>query len=131
MTARCKPATGADGRGEAAWNFHDAKVWSPHTEALYACLLAYDHTRDIEFLSWRNRVHEYSYNLFPDLEHGEWRQRFDRQGRPITDVVALPVKAPFHLPRALIYCVDVLERLHREQTGPSLVCDCPIGTFLM
>jgi len=30
---------------------------------------------------------------------------------PIRDTVALPVKDPFHLPRALIYCVDALERL--------------------
>ncbi|MEA3364745.1 MAG: AGE family epimerase/isomerase [Candidatus Hydrogenedentes bacterium] len=109
-------AVDAEGRNEVAWGFSDAKVWWPHTEALYACLLAYEHTRDDEFLAWHERVHEYSYNLFPDRKHGEWRQRFDRQGRPITDVVALPVKDPFHLPRALIYCVDVLERLEQKQT---------------
>ncbi|MFO7974841.1 MAG: AGE family epimerase/isomerase [Candidatus Hydrogenedentota bacterium] len=109
-------AVDADGRDDVGWNFHEAKVWWPHTEALYACLLAYEHTRDDAFLAWHDRVHEYSYNLFPDPNHGEWRQRFDRQSRPITEVVALPVKDPFHLPRALIYCIDVLERLKQEQT---------------
>jgi N-acylglucosamine 2-epimerase len=104
-------AVDADGRSEVAWSFHEAKVWWPHTEALYACLLAYEHTRDDAFLAWHKRVHRYSYALFPDHEHGEWRQRFDRRGNLITDVVALPVKDPFHLPRALVYCIEVLERL--------------------
>lgn len=104
-------AVDADGRDAVGWGFADAKVWWPHTEALYACLLAYEHTRDDAFLEWHRRVHEYAYSLFPDRAHGEWRQRFDRQGHPITEVVALPVKDPFHLPRALIYCIDVLERL--------------------
>lgn len=35
----------------------------------------------------------------------------------LVDVVALPVKDPFYLPRALIYCIDVLERLVATQTN--------------
>jgi len=47
-------------------------------------------------------------------QHGEWTQRLDRQGRPFSETVALPVKDPFHLPRALIYCVNALQRLAEE-----------------
>lgn len=97
-----------------AWPFPQAKLWWPHTEALYALLLAYECSGETWCLEWYDRVHDYAFTHFPDREHGEWRQRLDRQGQPITDVVALPVKDPFHLPRALIYSRDVLRRLAEE-----------------
>ena len=107
-------AVDADGGPEVSWHFPDAKIWWPHTEALYALLLAYEHTRDPYFLDWYAKVHDYSFSHFPLAEHGEWTQKLDRQGRPIGDVVCFPLKDPFHLPRALIYCVDVLDRLAGE-----------------
>lgn len=108
-------ALDADGRDDVAWENHETKLWWPHTEALYATLLAYEMSGDPVFLDWHERVRRYSYERFEDREHGEWRQKLDRTGKPITKVVALPVKDPFHLPRALIYCIDVLERLARSE----------------
>lgn len=107
-------AVDADGRPEVGWKFHDTKLWWPHTEALYATLLAYEHSRQGWCLEWHKRVSDYCFAHFPVAGHGEWRQRLDRFGRPFTEVVALPVKDPFHLPRALIYCVQVLDRLLKK-----------------
>ena len=104
-------AVDADGRDEIGWEFADTKLWWPHTECLYALLLAYEHTREDWALAWYDKVHEFAYSHFPVAEHGEWIQKLDRRGEPITDTVALPVKDPFHLPRALILCADVLNRL--------------------
>lgn len=104
-------AVDADGRPEVAWRWPETKLWWPHTESLYATLLAYEHCREPWCLEWHERIRAYSYAHYPVAKHGEWRQKLDRQGRPITDVVALPVKDPFHLPRALIYCLDALARL--------------------
>ena len=104
-------AVDADGASDVGWPFADTKLWWPHTEALYATLLAYEHCRQPWCLEWHERVRDYSFAHYPVHGHGEWRQKLDRQGQPITDVVALPVKDPFHLPRALICCVEVLERL--------------------
>jgi len=39
-------AVDADGREEVGWDHADAKLWWPHTEALYALLLAYEHCRE-------------------------------------------------------------------------------------
>ena len=103
-------AVDADGRPDVDWPYHDSKLWWPHTEALYATLLAHDTTREDRYLEWHERIREYSFAHYPVPDHGEWTQKLDRQARPLTDVVALPVKDPFHLPRALIYCIDVLER---------------------
>ena len=57
---------------------------------------------------WFEQIYEWSFAhfLMPDI--GEWRQRLDRAGKPVTNVVALPVKDPFHLPRALILSLERL-----------------------
>ena len=100
--------------GEPWWNLHDSKLWWPHTEALYALLLAYEQSGEPWCLEWYQKVHDYAFSHYPVPQHGEWAQKLDRYGQPFTQVVALPVKDPFHLPRALIHCIDVLERLSQE-----------------
>jgi len=107
-------AVDAEGREEVAWKFADTKLWWPHTEALYATLLAYEYCGEDWCLEWHRRIHEYSFSHFPVREHGEWTQKLNRKGNRIDDLVALPVKDPFHLPRALLYCIEVLERLTSE-----------------
>ncbi len=97
--------------GEPWWPFADAKIWWPHTEALYALLLAYEISKEPWTLDWFQKVHNYAFTHFPVPKYGEWTQKLDRQGRKITETVALPVKDPFHLPRALIYCTQALQRL--------------------
>ncbi|MBI4908105.1 MAG: AGE family epimerase/isomerase [Acidobacteria bacterium] len=85
----------------------EKKVWWPHTEALYALLLTHHLTAEPWCMEWYQRVHEWSFAHFP-MECGEWRQRLDRQGNPITELIALPVKDPFHLPRAVILILQLL-----------------------
>jgi N-acylglucosamine 2-epimerase len=86
----------------------DKKAWWPHTEALYGLLLASELTGEPWCQEWYRRVHDWSFARFPMPETGEWRQRLDRQGNPITDLIALPVKDPFHLPRAVILILQLL-----------------------
>jgi len=112
-----------EGRQPAYWRHADLKLWWPHAEALAACLLAYEQCRESWCLDWYWKVHEWSFRHFPDREHGEWTQRLDRQGNKVDTLVALPVKDPFHLPRALIVAIQSLRRvtpmLENEATAPS------------
>ena len=105
-----------DPEGLPPWNvLTDGKIWWVHTETLYALLLAYSICKEQWFLDWFERVHEYSFKHFPVPQYGEWIQNLDRQGNKTQAVAALPVKDPFHLSRALIYSVGVLEKLaHRD-----------------
>ncbi len=120
-------AIDADG-GEVAWPVPDAKIWWPHTEALYALLLAHEQCGEDWCLDWYRKVHDYAFGVYPVAEHGEWRQKLDRHGRPLPiDSVALPVKDPFHLPRALIYCLEVLDRLCGQRPSDASNC-CPAKT---
>src|SRR6202034_4484640 len=86
----------------------EVKLWWPHTEALYALLLAHEITGESWCERWFDQVYEWSFDHFSMPDVGEWRQRLDRAGKPLTKVVALPVKAPFHLPRALILSLQTL-----------------------
>lgn len=95
-------------RGEPFLANAEKKLWWPHTEALYALLLAHQLTGENWCWEWYERVHEWSFQHFDATGYGEWRQRLDRAGNPITDLVALPVKDPFHLPRAVILIVQLL-----------------------
>jgi N-acylglucosamine 2-epimerase len=85
----------------------EKKIWWPHTEALYATLLAHRLTGQNWCEEWYQRVHEWAFAHFP-MPCGEWWQRLDRQGRQVEDLIALPVKDPFHLPRAVIFILQLL-----------------------
>jgi N-acylglucosamine 2-epimerase len=87
----------------------DKKLWWPHTEALYGTLLAHELTGEPWCLEWYDRVADWSWAHFPVPESGEWRQRLTREGNPTTEVIALPVKDPFHLPRAAMLILQLLE----------------------
>jgi N-acylglucosamine 2-epimerase len=89
----------------------DSKLWWPHSEALYALLLAHQETQNPRFLAYYEKAHEYVFRTFPNPEPqvGEWIQIRDRQGLPMEKVVALPVKDPFHILRNLILIVELLE----------------------
>ncbi len=88
----------------------DTKIWWPHSEALYAPLLAHALTGDDDLLALHARIHDYVFATFPNpnADVGEWIQIRDREGRPMDKVVALPVKDPFHIMRNLLLLVELL-----------------------
>lgn len=112
-------AVDAERRSPIGWDFADTKLWWPQTESLYALLLAYEVCREDWCLQWHGRVHDYCYAHYPLGERGEWRQKLDRFGQPMQCVIALPVKDPFHLPRALICLIQTLQRLIEAPATPG------------
>lgn len=102
-------AVDADGRETVGWKFAKAKLWWPHTEALYATLLGWTHTHDPIFLEWHETLWKTCLDHFVDWENGEWRQKLDRRFLQMETTIALPVKDPFHLPRSLILQIELLE----------------------
>jgi len=48
------------------------KLWWPHTEALYALLLAYSLTQDKKYWDWYTKIHDWTFQHFPDPQYGEW-----------------------------------------------------------
>lgn len=99
-------AVDIDGHEPVAWNKADYKPWWVQVEALVATACAWRHTGEDWCLEWHERVREWAWSHYP-VPTGEWTQWLDRLGNK-GESAALPVKDPFHLPRALIYLVGLL-----------------------
>lgn len=91
------------------------KLWWVHAEAMYATALLAHRTGSSELARWSHRVREYTLATFPDPGGQEWIQIRSRDGHPLDDVVALPVKDPMHIARSLL----LLNRLEQMPTTPS------------
>ncbi len=90
---------------------HDMKFWWPHTEALYALLLAHHLTGEDRYAEWYERVHDWTFSHFPDPECGEWYGYLHRDGTVSSGVKGDFWKGPFHIPRAQLYCWKLLEEM--------------------
>ncbi len=88
----------------------DMKLWWPHTEALYALLLASYLTGDPFWDDWYRRMHSWTFAHFPDPVHGEWYGYLHRDGSLANPAKGSMWKGAFHVPRALLYCLQLLER---------------------
>jgi len=86
----------------------DMKLWWPHTEALYAALLAHAITGEEKYEKWFDKIHDYSFTHFADPEFGEWYGYLHRDGTVSNTLKGSMWKGPFHLPRALLLCTQEL-----------------------
>ncbi len=86
--------------------WHNMKFWWPHDEALIGTALAYRMTGDDKYLSWHNRIREWSFTHLQDKEHGEWYGYCLRDGSPSSTLKGSMWKSFFHHPRALFCCAQ-------------------------
>ncbi len=86
----------------------DTKLWWPHAEALYTMLLLGLRTGRNDIMERHERLHAYVMATFPAGAGCEWIQIRDRAGKPLDQTVALPVKDPFHIARALLLSMELL-----------------------
>ena len=98
----------------------DTKLWWPHAEALYTTLLLSRRTGRADIADWHARLHDYTFATFPEGPGREWTQIRDRKGKPLEATVALPVKDPFHVARALLLLVELLAVPGTEAAGDGL-----------
>jgi N-acylglucosamine 2-epimerase len=89
----------------------DLKLWWPHTEVIYATLLAYHLTGDEKWAEWHRKVHDYSYTHFPDPEYGEWFGYLHRDGTVSHRMKGNLWKGPYHLSRMQMMCWKLLEEM--------------------
>jgi N-acylglucosamine 2-epimerase len=90
------------------WNM---KLWWPHCEALYAFLLLYAKTRDQRDLNTFFQIRKYILNHFTDREFGEWYGYLNRDGSLSSSLKGGPYKGCFHVPRALLFCRNLLREI--------------------
>jgi N-acylglucosamine 2-epimerase len=93
---------------------HDMKLWWPHNEAIYACLLAHYLTGDKKYEQWHKKLHNYAYSHFPDKKNGEWFKYLHRDGTISSTVKGNRWGGPFHLPRMQYNCWKLLEDMKKS-----------------
>ena len=89
----------------------DMKLWWPHSEALYALLLAWHISRDAKYADWFTQMHDYTFAHFPDDEYGGWYGYLRRDGSLSTPLKGGMWKGFFHTPRALWLCWRLLGQM--------------------
>jgi N-acylglucosamine 2-epimerase len=96
----------------------DTKLWWVHSESLYfsafmAKLFDAAESANTESAAYWRRMEEkifnYTFSVFPnpDVAAGEWIQIRRRDGSPLNEVVALPVKDPYHIFRNMLLLLEL------------------------
>jgi len=97
--------------------WHDMKFWWPHNETIIATLLAYELTGNPKYEKMHKKVHNWSYQHFPDKKLGEWFGYLHRDGSISSDLKGNLWKGPFHMPRMQLNCWQILERMKSNQSS--------------
>ncbi|WP_461240254.1 AGE family epimerase/isomerase [Paucilactobacillus sp. N302-9] len=92
----------------------DYKLWWPHAETLYTLLLLMTHFKDLKLKDWYQKVHEYVFRTFTNTDQNirEWIQIRTRDGQPVSKVVALPVKDPYHIMRSMLLIIELMNKVN-------------------
>lgn len=89
----------------------DMKLWWVHNEILIASLYAYALTGEEKYWERFELVHEYAFSHFADKECGEWYGYLHRDGTVSHIQKGSMWKGPFHLPRCLMLCEEILNMI--------------------
>jgi N-acylglucosamine 2-epimerase len=89
----------------------DQKLWWVHIETLVALALSYALTGDPECWTWYEKVHDYTWQKFPDPVNGEWFGYLNRQGQVLLPLKGGKWKGCFHVPRGLYMCHTIFKEL--------------------
>lgn len=99
-----------EGRSQLALE-SNMKLWWTHAEALYCLLVCYERTGERKWLDLLGKVAEWTFEHFPDPKYGEWFGYLDRRGDPALPLKGGSYKGCFHIPRALLFSLQALERM--------------------
>lgn len=89
--------------------WHDMKFWWPQCETIIATLMAYLLTDNQKYAAKFEQIRDWTFEHFPDREHGEWYGYLHRDGRISVDLKGNIWKGPFHIPRMYLKCLQILE----------------------
>ncbi|MBR3863917.1 MAG: AGE family epimerase/isomerase [Clostridia bacterium] len=95
---------------------HDMKLWWVHNECLIATLTAHFLTGDSKYEKWYDKLHDYIFSHFPDKEYGEWYGYLHRDGSVSHTQKGSLWKGPYHLPRCLILCEQILSAVSEDKS---------------
>lgn len=93
----------------------DQKLWWVHIETLISLLKGYLYTGDERCMQWFKKVHDYTWQHFPDPENGEWFGYLSREGKVLLPLKGGKWKGCFHVPRGLYQCWNTLTAIAEKE----------------
>ncbi len=99
----------------------DMKLWWVHNEVLISTLLAYAVTKDKKYWDMFEKTYDYTFSHFADREYGEWYGYLHRDGSVSHTQKGSLWKGPFHLPRCLMLCEEILTVLESNGEIHSII----------
>lgn len=91
------------------------KLWWVQVESIYAAALCAHEGSDRSLAASAAELWDYSRRVFSTNQRaGEWIQIHDRAGDVLNEVVALPVKDPYHVARILMQMIQLGQRVSPE-----------------
>lgn len=85
------------------------KLWWVHLESAVAALSAYQLSGNDSLKEWFDKIHFYMWDKFRFSDSPEWYGYLSRQGTPSNDLAGGKWKGFFHLPRALVKMISLIE----------------------
>jgi N-acylglucosamine 2-epimerase len=92
----------------------DQKIWWVHMECIISLLKGFLLTGDQRCWEWFKKVHEYTWEHFPDPQYGEWWGYLNRQGEVLLPLKGGKWKGCFHVPRGLYQSCKTLEAIEKN-----------------
>ncbi len=86
----------------------EQKLWWPHNETVIASLYAYILTGNKKYEDMFETVTNYAFTHFKDKEYGEWFGYLRKDGTPCKTLKGSSFKGPFHNPRMMLKCLELL-----------------------
>jgi len=99
-----------DGKQRWAW---------VHLECLSALTKAYFYTRDPNTPKWLQRVHDFTFQHFPDVDNGGWHLALNRQAKPLFEAKATPICGGSELIKPLLESWQIADQC--AKLNPAMV----------
>ncbi|GAB2529935.1 AGE family epimerase/isomerase [Spirosoma aerophilum] len=99
-------------------DWHQKWAWV-QLEALSALLKGYEHTRHPDCLKWFKRIHDYTFQHFPDTKQPGWHLALDQHTQPLLAAKAIPTVGCFSLVRCLAETGKLLTKLGQIKERPG------------
>ena len=84
-----------------------------HLEALSALAKGYFQTRHSDCPKWFRRIHDYTFQFFPDSQHTGWHLAIGQNRQPLLTAKAIPLAGCFSLIKCLAETAQTLTKCHQ------------------
>lgn len=91
------------------------RMASVHLEAMAALSKGYFQTRHPDCPKWLKRIHDYTFQFFPDPKYGAWHLVLDRAAKPLLSAKATPTEGCFYFVRCMAETWRTLEKCGQMQ----------------